>query len=986
MRYRLALLTITLLAMLQGRAQFVNFGQDRASLRWKQIKTDRFQIIYPDFFEIQAQRAANIYERLYRHANSLHVQPRKISMILHADGGISNGNVALAPRKSELYTLPPQEPTDAWLEHLCVHEFRHVQQFDKVNQGMTKGLSYLFGDLFPVAVVGVYVPMWFIEGDAVCFETAIGNLGRGRSPEFLNDMKAQIVEKGIYKYPKAVLGSCKDHVPNRYALGYFMTAQTRIDYTPDIWAQALCRTGRRPYGITPFNRSLRLSMQGKRDSLWQSPRLRTLFASPNNIRDANTRRNPKRTLYRDNFAQLRQLWEAEATRTPNRFDTLPTHDKYYTNYYYPTPTSPGDVIAYQQGLRQAGAFVRFSNGKPHLLTRTAALDDYKFAFNGTQILWSEYHPHIRWAQGGRLVLSCYDLQTKQYHRIRSPHNLVAPFTAGNNWGYVEITRQNKASIVLIDSAFQREIFRVTANNDELFIHPSWHEGELLTVVQSPRGIRLESIRLSDSTRHPFTPDLHYELDNPVRIDSLLLYRASYNGNNALYRHTPSNTTHLLGARFGIRFPHPDTLNNRLLFSFYTADGYKTGAIPLDRLYEEAAQYNRFPLADSIATQEHWHPTSFSADSLYPTRRYRQFLHLINIHSWGPLYADLYDGEVDLGAVIYSQNKLSTLSFAAGYLRRSGYDHGNWLLKGTYSGQWPVIDFLLKSGRYDYYSLNQALNLRADTTEYLYIHNKSRQSSAQLTLRLPLNLSARQYNRTLQPYVRYKINALHGQQPHQLYRYHIENDIAWLIPVRPTDYHTHTLTRLYHLFEYGIAFSNATRMSPQEINPRWEQTLSAGFTHSPWGNLNPGNQWWTDVHLYLPGAAFAHSVSLYGGFQHMSEHERHYNNKILYPRGITLLGYEISSLRCNYSLPIAFPDWNIGSLLYLKTLHGSLFYDFGTSRTLHGTRQYTSYGIELTTDSHFLNLTYPIHWGIRTGYETQHKRLFADFIFSIGISI
>ena len=41
-------------------AQFVNFGQDRPSLRWKQIKTDDFQIIYPDFFEENAQKAASI--------------------------------------------------------------------------------------------------------------------------------------------------------------------------------------------------------------------------------------------------------------------------------------------------------------------------------------------------------------------------------------------------------------------------------------------------------------------------------------------------------------------------------------------------------------------------------------------------------------------------------------------------------------------------------------------------------------------------------------------------------------------------------------------------------------------------------------------------------------------------------------------------------------------------------------------------------------
>ena len=50
---------------------------------------------------------------------------------MHADGGVSNGNVALAPRKSELYTMPSQDPTDDWLEHLCVHEFRHVVQLDK---------------------------------------------------------------------------------------------------------------------------------------------------------------------------------------------------------------------------------------------------------------------------------------------------------------------------------------------------------------------------------------------------------------------------------------------------------------------------------------------------------------------------------------------------------------------------------------------------------------------------------------------------------------------------------------------------------------------------------------------------------------------------------------------------------------------------------------------------------------------------------------
>ena len=237
------LLTFTLIT--PGKAQFVDLGQDPCSTRWRQIKTDNFQIIYPDFFEDNAQYLANIYEKLYAHANTLGITPKRISMIVRANGGVSNGNASWAPKKSELYTAPPQDVSDAWLEHLCIHEFRHIVQYDKVNQGFTKALYYIFGEQITMAVIGVYVPMWFLEGDATVFETSVGKGGRGRSPEFLNQMKAQITEKGIYTYYKAVLGSYKDFVPNHYALGYYMVGNSRVHYGPGIWQDALSRVGKR---------------------------------------------------------------------------------------------------------------------------------------------------------------------------------------------------------------------------------------------------------------------------------------------------------------------------------------------------------------------------------------------------------------------------------------------------------------------------------------------------------------------------------------------------------------------------------------------------------------------------------------------------------------------------------------------------------------------------------------------------------------------
>ncbi|MCC8173843.1 MAG: hypothetical protein LIO65_05540, partial [Odoribacter sp.] len=332
--------------------QFVDFGQDPDRFKLKQIKTENFQIIYPDFFEDNVQKMANIYHILYHSANSLNHKPGKMSMIVHPGGGISNGSVGWAPKKSDLYTMLSQDPTDSWLEHLCIHEFRHIVQLDKVNQGFTKALYYIFGEQLPIAISGVFLPMWFIEGDAVTYESSIGYLGRGRSPEFINEMKAQILEKGIYSYDKAVLGSSKDYIPNRYNLGYLMVGNARKNYGSDIWANAVQQVGRKPYTFVPFRRSLKKTLIQQRDSLWQDSVFTSLFVNADSVKATNWRKDAKVTLYKDNFSELREIWKKEVEKINVVYDTIPTNNKYYTNYYYPTPLQDGSIIAFKKGFRE----------------------------------------------------------------------------------------------------------------------------------------------------------------------------------------------------------------------------------------------------------------------------------------------------------------------------------------------------------------------------------------------------------------------------------------------------------------------------------------------------------------------------------------------------------------------------------------------------------------------------------------------------------
>jgi hypothetical protein len=150
-------------------AQYFQTGQDPASINWRQINTSNFQLIYPDYYEEQAQLLAQKLEKVYAYASySLHHKPASISILLHTQTVVSNGLVAYAPKRSEFYTTPNQSiyPLD-WLEQLAVHEFRHVVQIDKVNSEIPGIIKILLGEQGTALVFGAYLPWWFIEGDAV---------------------------------------------------------------------------------------------------------------------------------------------------------------------------------------------------------------------------------------------------------------------------------------------------------------------------------------------------------------------------------------------------------------------------------------------------------------------------------------------------------------------------------------------------------------------------------------------------------------------------------------------------------------------------------------------------------------------------------------------------------------------------------------------------------------------------------------------------
>jgi hypothetical protein len=174
-------LLFTLLAYLSCTTlsgQYYDTGQDPSSVKWLQIKTSRFTVIYPESYGAGGPAFAKSLDEAYSKLLTIFPSKKfKIPVIIHSLSTESNGYVAWAPGRMEIYPTPEQNsiPMDM-NEQLAVHELAHVFQMESLNQGFTKALSVIFGEQ-AIGIVSSVLPLWFLEGDAVFAETYLSGSG-----------------------------------------------------------------------------------------------------------------------------------------------------------------------------------------------------------------------------------------------------------------------------------------------------------------------------------------------------------------------------------------------------------------------------------------------------------------------------------------------------------------------------------------------------------------------------------------------------------------------------------------------------------------------------------------------------------------------------------------------------------------------------------------------------------------------------------------
>jgi hypothetical protein len=933
-------------------AQYYNTGQDPGSLKWMQIKTGRFTVIYPKSYGEAGINFARSLDNAYSKLTTLYPERKfKIPVIIHNYTTESNGYVAWAPSRMEIYPTPEQNsiPLDPNTQ-LAIHELTHVMQMESLNTGFTKAMSYITGQQFS-GIVSSLLPLWFLEGDAVFAESVLTESGRGRSPSFQKQLKALMIENGnVYKYDKIVNGSFRDFVPDHYYTGYQMMAWSYFRYDPLLWKKALNLTARAPFTINPVNLSL-----------------------------SRTASLTKKRLFRETFDTLRTLWTSDDLRSGSEiYETLnPPKEKKYINYYSPVLAGTDSIIAIKTSLSDPPSFVliRPSDKSEERIHVPGDCYPWFLSYGNGKLVWVETRSDPRWENRTWSIIKIMDIRKKTTQQIstKTRYMSVSISPEGNLIAATENTIDNRNNLVIMDSWDGYKLQSIPSPGNVSLQRPQWDKsGKLLTVIfLTEQGEGIMSYSLTDKKWQTLIEAGRNDLQSSFLRNDSLFFVSSFSGTDNIYLSKPDKSiVPVTNSRFGISDLN---LNGYLLlFSDYSSSGsnicYTT--LPIYPVNSEISKnessylINRFK---SLPIQ-----SKGSIDQAYTPVPYRKWQHLFRFHSWMPFYTDLEaikDDPLSIkpGFTLMTQNNLSTLVSSFGYeysdCRHKFHSSIKWL------GWYLVFETRMDFGN----------SLNVEKFEEMVADPSGTSSGYELTNTVSLPLSFKGGRFTKYFYLSASST--------------FSNDHIYLKNKGTYDTGQNQLTgRLY--------FSNYHRSALRDIYPQWAQLLDVSYSFYPFDKDIYGDIFTARTAFYFPGFLKNNSLKVRLEAETQNQEKFILGNRTSFSRSYdNIISTKIQFGSVDYHMPLAYPDFNLSSILYLTRIRTGFFYDYthGTGNYVFSSGEQTSpidyhdygetfrsFGIQLLSDFYLFRIPFMITAGLEASWRHLGEYPHLKLLFNIDL--
>lgn len=807
------------LLCVNANAQFSLTGSDPAAVRWRQMETENFRLIFPKGEDSLARVYGTELEqaRLRIAGSSGYLIGQsykgKMPVVLHSRYVLPNASVTWAPKRMDIFTVnDPYAPTAMpWVRNLAIHEGRHAAQMQFGADRGNKVLHWFFGEMAAGAFAGIYPGPAFLEGDAVVAETAFSRSGRGRQADFLEYMMLAFDCGDWRDYYRWFYGSNKLYTPDYYRIGYMLIAGTRVFFNDPLFTQEYFDRVVRKGGFFNLQKTVK-SASGK--SFNES--FRTI---------------------EENF---QQLWNIEAAVRepfmPSR--QISRRPRMHSEYNGSVLGGDSRIYSLKSGMATPNCLVRLDpNGKEKRIRSFASYtSDLFLDSEGQRIFWSESVSGRRWTLGGSSRIRYVDLSKPgkvQNLTKKGRYFNPAPSEDGKVIAATEYPYAGGSRIVLLDAAdgSVRESF--TAPDSIQFTESAWIGDRLFAAGLSDNGMGIYEVTGPDSdgkailckllSPQPVTlshlrtvPAIEPEVrqgsettertktikDNNGHFDKLserslslskhpvsegtqLSFLCDRTGVTELYSLDVESLTlrQLTSTRYGISSPvfKADTLYYSSLAASDRPKDHKQGRmmyatavadLPVTEVrYEDIHKYL---VADALTAQENalGDSTEVTAEVKFSQPERYSKIRFPHIHSWAPIYfnydnvesisSDDYYKTASLGATALFQNLLSTGYGMVGYgAHEDPHKDGKWRHSGhfkyIFTGLYPVFEFSADFN--DRAALDiQKIQITKDRAYKLY--NQGTQTgrpyfSGSVKAYIPFNFSSGGINRGLIPQVKYK---------------------------------------------------------------------------------------------------------------------------------------------------------------------------------------------------------------------------------------
>ncbi len=900
------------LIFISSHLQAQRFGGNPPSVKWMQVNSEAARVIFPSGLDSQAQRIANIING-YNTASHQTIgdKQKKIDIVLQNTTTISNAYVALGPRRSEFFLTPLQNSFDIgslpWPDQLAIHEYRHVQQYNNFDVGLSRLLHVLFGEEGQALANGAAIPNWLFEGDAVYNETNTSKQGRGRLPYFFKDYRSLWQANKNYSWMKLRNGSYKDFIPDHYALGYLMIAYGREKYGDDFWKNVTHDAAAYKGFFYPLQNAIKK------------------YSGKNYVAFRN-----------DALNYFKKELNAE-----NPVASNPTSNAAYKNEEYPAFINDSTIVFVKSSYKHIPAFViRKGFEEKKIRTKNVSLDNY-FSYRNGKIVYSSYRSDIRWSYKDYSNIEILDVRTGKQKTLTKRAKLFAPDINddGSKVVAVNVAPGGKSNLQILNASDGKVITTVPNPAKLFYTYPKFYtDVEIVSPVRNPAGqMALAMINTATGNTSYLTPFSYNAIGFPSLARDTIYFTASQQKEDKLFAYILSTQKIFqLGiAGDGIGYYQPSAINKKIAWTTFTADGYRLQESNVNSIQWKTITTGEFIQPLSNFDVPSVDKTNANLLSKVPNKtlevsRYSKFTGLFNFHSIEPTVDD-----PEYALTLIGENVLNTMQSQLSFSYNRSEKWKRVGLNEVYGGLFPYLSA----------GVNYTIDRRGRYHNKIVYWNELEPYAG---INFPLNLSKGRSTTTLNFGTSFVYNQTNFQGT----------------------YKDTFGTLSYSYLSNFLTFTNQIQRAKQNIFPRLAQTLTLRYkdalgNHGDWQFLANGYLYLpgllTNHNIVLNGAYqrdTLFSINFSSGFPF----SRGYASENL---------HEMFKWGVNYHLPLFYPDAGFANIIYLLRARANLFYDFThvNDHYSNGTPfrvDFRSAGAELYFDTKWWN-EYAVTFGIRYSY-------------------